>query len=233
VIAEQKLTLSHLIDPSSAKKLGKLLGVDAIVSGTITDLGISLRVNARLIGTETGEVFAVAACRLTKDEDVRRLMAPMSIQGRSHSLSTGNPLRPQPAITGTGKHVEFDNVGYEQDSPRLTIKLLSMETVEKGKAKFDFIFSQASWKDGANIGMHEAKRRVYIATSDGDRIDFYSCSGFELEKWRRVPSDLPVRFSVVFSRVPPMNQEFSIVLSLNWGSFGDYEYIIRGVRIPS
>ena len=55
IIAEQKLSLGGMIDQVSAQKLGKLLGVDAIASGTVTDLGKSLRVNARLISTNTGE----------------------------------------------------------------------------------------------------------------------------------------------------------------------------------
>ncbi|MDI6704375.1 MAG: FlgO family outer membrane protein [bacterium] len=74
VVEEQKLTLTQLIDPESAKQLGRILGVDAIVSGTITDLVDKLKVNARIIGTETGDVFAVASAAITKDETVVRLM---------------------------------------------------------------------------------------------------------------------------------------------------------------
>jgi TolB-like protein len=74
VVAEQKLSLTGVIDQTSAQKLGKLLGVDAIASGTISDLGKSLRVNARLISTSTGEVFAVAATEIAKDDSVTALM---------------------------------------------------------------------------------------------------------------------------------------------------------------
>lgn len=66
IIAEQKLSLTGVVDPASAKQLGKILGVDAIVAGSVTNLAQSVRVNARLISTETGEVFATAAanCRI-------------------------------------------------------------------------------------------------------------------------------------------------------------------------
>jgi len=74
VIAEQKLSLTGVIDPSSAKRLGRVLGVDAIVSGTITNLAQSLKLNARLISTETGEIFAVASTEIFKDESVTLLM---------------------------------------------------------------------------------------------------------------------------------------------------------------
>ncbi len=75
VLEEQKLSSTALVDPRSAQRIGKLLGVEAIVSGTITDLGRSLRVNARMISTETGRIFGVAAVGIGKDEVVRRLMA--------------------------------------------------------------------------------------------------------------------------------------------------------------
>jgi TolB-like protein len=75
VIKEQKLSLSGLIDPTSAKQLGKVLGVGAIVSGTITDLANTLKVNARLISTESGEVFSVASTEIMKDESVQKLIA--------------------------------------------------------------------------------------------------------------------------------------------------------------
>lgn len=74
IVNEQKLSLTGLIDQSTALRLGKLLGVDAIAAGTVTDLGKILDVNARLINTETGEVFGVASVEIAKDEAVLKLM---------------------------------------------------------------------------------------------------------------------------------------------------------------
>ena len=68
-IAEHKLRLQGIVDPKSAKELGKILGVDAIVSGTIADRGDSSRVNARLISTETGEVLSAAAVMVRRDKE--------------------------------------------------------------------------------------------------------------------------------------------------------------------
>ena len=78
IISEQKLSITGMIDENSAKELGRILGVDAIVSGTITDLGISLKVNARIISTETGKVFGVAGTKIVKDETVEKLMDRIS-----------------------------------------------------------------------------------------------------------------------------------------------------------
>jgi TolB-like protein len=73
IVNEQKLSLTGMIDPSTAQRLGKLLGVDAIAAGTVTDLGKALDINARLIDTQTGEIFAVASVEITKDEAVLKL----------------------------------------------------------------------------------------------------------------------------------------------------------------
>lgn len=86
-IAEHKLQLQGLVDPKSAKELGKILGVDAIVSGTIADVGNSMRVNARLISTETGEILSVAAVTM------RRERLPLSGSG-------GDEQRTAPKISG-------------------------------------------------------------------------------------------------------------------------------------
>ena len=96
VIKEQKLTLSGIVDPGSAKQLGRVLGVDAIVSGSISDLTKTVRVNARLISTETGEIFAVAATEFVKDQTVMDLMTARDQQttpGSRDSASSPKPAK--------------------------------------------------------------------------------------------------------------------------------------------
>jgi TolB-like protein len=74
ILDENKLAFTGIFDINTIKRLGRILGVDAIIAGTITDLGDSLRINARLISTETGEIYAVASAELMKDENIKVLM---------------------------------------------------------------------------------------------------------------------------------------------------------------
>ena len=91
VIAEQKLSLTGVVDPASARKLGSVLGVDAIVSGTVADRGETLKINARLIDTETGEVFSAAATEIVKDKEVFALLgtgaAETNAKSSAHSAN--------------------------------------------------------------------------------------------------------------------------------------------------
>ncbi|MFH1714932.1 MAG: FlgO family outer membrane protein [Elusimicrobiota bacterium] len=68
VLQEQKLQASGLIDSETAKSLGKILGVDAIITGTMMNISLNrLEVNAKLIKTETAEILAVSSMLVEKD----------------------------------------------------------------------------------------------------------------------------------------------------------------------
>lgn len=110
VMEEQKLVSSGIIDAQSAITLGRILGVEAIASGTVTDLGTSVKVNARLISTETGGVFAVASVEIVKDQVVRRLMGP--VISEPGVVTTGTDDKPTGSPTEI-KFLELDGLRIE------------------------------------------------------------------------------------------------------------------------
>ena len=68
VVGELKLQISGVIDPDSAKELGKVLGVEAIIAGSLLPAGTGkVEINARLIRTETAE--AIVASSVIVDQD--------------------------------------------------------------------------------------------------------------------------------------------------------------------
>lgn len=79
ILEEHKLSLTGIIDESTAKELGKILGVEYICSGTITDLTTDIKINARLISTETGKIISTASAKIEKDNTVKNLMSKSSI----------------------------------------------------------------------------------------------------------------------------------------------------------
>lgn len=74
LLGEMKLGQSGLIDPETAKKVGKIAGVDAIVTGSVTELQSYVALNCRLIDTQTGRVFGAAQAKIVKDDDLRKIM---------------------------------------------------------------------------------------------------------------------------------------------------------------
>jgi TolB-like protein len=56
VLKEQALTMTGLIDSSTAQKVGDLLGAEFVISGTISQAGKWTRIDINLIRVSTGEV---------------------------------------------------------------------------------------------------------------------------------------------------------------------------------
>jgi len=87
VFQEQAFSAQDAVDAETAQELGQLLGVEAILSGTIADLGDRLTVHARLIDTGTGKVLAAESVHLERTEPVLALYRstdgkPATTEGR-------------------------------------------------------------------------------------------------------------------------------------------------------
>lgn len=70
VLKEQKKEWSGLFDLSSAAKLGELLGVEAVLIGSVSDQGEQLSIRARLVDVETAQAIAAAATRVKETPNI-------------------------------------------------------------------------------------------------------------------------------------------------------------------
>jgi TolB-like protein len=82
IMEEQKLSAMGLVDEKTARQIGSILGVDAITTGTITDLNTSVKINARLIASGTGSIFSVASIQVPMSREVEILL------GKRHSAQS-------------------------------------------------------------------------------------------------------------------------------------------------
>jgi TolB-like protein len=101
VMAELKLQASGTIDASSAQQLGKVLGVEAIVTGTLVEMQAGqIEVNARLIKTETAQAIGASQVMLKKDwiGDAATAPAPAPAQPQTYQQPAyQQPVYQQPA----------------------------------------------------------------------------------------------------------------------------------------
>lgn len=74
IIKENKLSATGLIDPETARKLGKIAGVDALVTGTLTPFGDNVRVTVKVLDAETADVLDAAKSNFAKTQAVNDLL---------------------------------------------------------------------------------------------------------------------------------------------------------------
>ncbi len=108
VLKEQKLSTTGLIDSKTMQKVGKILGVDALVTGSITDLGNIIEVNARIISVETGDIIGTASSRIPKVGTVATLLSQNNQKSPTASDSSSEKSS-STKVVSKSKSLKFSN----------------------------------------------------------------------------------------------------------------------------
>ncbi|MCH5377844.1 MAG: CsgG/HfaB family protein, partial [Planctomycetes bacterium] len=92
---EQELSVAGLTDPEQSNRVGRLTGAKILITGSVLQVGDSLYVVAKLIGTETTRVFGASAKgKVTEELDAIVMQLAESVADRIREQ--GDLLVPQP-----------------------------------------------------------------------------------------------------------------------------------------
>ena len=96
IMAEHKLASTGIIDPQTARKLGKIAGVEALITGTITPFGDSIRLSVKVLDTETAKMISASTGNIAKTDAIEELLArgiemPARGAGRPRAISSARP----------------------------------------------------------------------------------------------------------------------------------------------
>ncbi len=145
VLEEQNLGMTGLVDVSSAAQIGKMLGVEAIVTGTITDMGHALRINARVIATETAGVFAVSSVSIDKDAHLVSMMNRVSTQ----------PVQPSADVSSDSDPGQVDFKFPEIRTEDVNFEIVAAVVTNNHKAIIDIMITNVHHLD-KEVGINRA-----------------------------------------------------------------------------
>lgn len=92
ILAEHKLTLTGLVEPKNARKLGKFAGVEAILFGTVTTLDGKIVLTVKAISTETAQIVAAGKATFKKTSELQMLSTrPASSASTAAGTSSASP----------------------------------------------------------------------------------------------------------------------------------------------
>jgi len=192
VLAELKFSMSDLVDPAKAKQLGKMVGVEAILVGTVSDLGNQVDLDARLIEIETNRMLLGATVTISKDPSVTTMLE----RGRQEPLTVQPALSPQSAPVTAG--VQSRKVGDITFTVKRVIVSKGVVTV-----MLDILnHSEKELKLATTQGV-----RPGLADNKGNRFEYPGDEGGLISTWSRPENwrtltpksnnDLTLRFTPV------------------------------------
>ena len=94
ILHEHQLKSEGLLDPETTRELGKLAGVDIVVTGSLTDVGDSIRVLAKALSTDSARIVAASSETLAKTPQIATLL---SAETSSSGNTADSATAPQPA----------------------------------------------------------------------------------------------------------------------------------------
>jgi TolB-like protein len=131
ILQEHRLAASGVIDPQAARQLGKIAGVQALVTGSITPLGDIIRVSIKVLDTETAHVISMTTMDVPKTETLSLLVkqGPGNLPTAGdtpHSKDVGTsgattPAKPLQTLT-TSVH-QFDLLGCSRRGTNVQCEL--------------------------------------------------------------------------------------------------------------
>jgi len=80
IMDEMKFQYSGYVSDESMQSIGKMLGAQAVISGSLTDMGVNYRFRIRIINVETAAVQRQISLDLKKDTQVAYLLGNASAQ---------------------------------------------------------------------------------------------------------------------------------------------------------
>ena len=156
ILEEQKLGQTGILNAATAAEIGKGIGVDAIVLGSVTTAGSNIAINARLIDTETAEIIAAQdeMSRRTTIQDLKNMITRLA-----RKIAQDLPLVQGYVISVDGDKLTLDigsNKGIKKGMKcivyregkeiihPMTKKVLGKETEELGEVKLIAVYPEYS-----------------------------------------------------------------------------------------
>jgi TolB-like protein len=156
IVAEQKLSTTGLVDESTASQLGKLLGVEVIITGSILKLRNSIDINARIINVQSGSIIAAENISTDTDKDYHDLVKQLTAKIMQNFPLTGYIVKKDNKIATidlgmiSGLAVGTEFVVYKEGEiikhPK-TGEVLDVEKIQTGQIRITKVDSNVAIGD--------------------------------------------------------------------------------------
>lgn len=209
ILKEHKLSATGLIDPTTARKLGKIAGVDAIVTGTITPFGERVRVSVKVLATDTAKIICASRGNIPKTKAIEELLAKGIETGIEAAAPGTTPAKPKEKRYAAIQKVEANNFTFElqeckMSGTNITCKLLITNNDQDRELTVNpHRFIGGHWRNLSRI--FDDSGNIYEAT----QVQIGNQRGRKAKLM--LISDVPTRLILNFEEVSPQARRISLL----------------------
>jgi len=226
VLEEQRLTMSGLFDAKAMESVGKILGIDAIVTGSISDLGNDVKVNARLIGVDTARVLAVARTSIPKIGIVEKLMEK---EVETTLLVSGDRISIASTISTTRKTSRKN----KKPSFKNNFVVITVESLKKSK-KGDSLSAIVTYENISekSVSFTILQDNTYLTDENAERWSLKSSSGIRTDRGYSTDLDSKTKIQTLL-KFSPEGDTKGNVFTLSIGHYrpSTFSAIISSLRL--
>lgn len=204
LLQEHKLSSTGLIDPATAKKLGQIAGVDALVTGTLTAFGDTVRMAIKVLDTSTARIVAATTAEIAKTKRIEELDKQGVGSAASASRSTSRDAAPAPSPMPEP---------VETEGLRFTLKRCARAG---GGLRCELLIENLT-ESATNLYFYASAESVLYDSSGNQYVDAAVSLGTSASSGRHASQELlpgiPLAAKITFSGVPSGITEGSLSLS--------------------
>jgi TolB-like protein len=156
VLKEQQLGMTGMISQETAARVGELLGVKVIITGSVIQIGNTVEVNARLINVEDGSILKAEKIRGPGLEAIERMMDSLvevikrdfPLEGFVVMVSGKRAMIDLGRVHGVEPGMKFS--AFRKGEPvrhPITGKMLKGEDIKLGEMAVQSVTPETSWAE--------------------------------------------------------------------------------------
>ncbi len=174
ILTEHKLYSTRLTAPDTIKQLGKLAGVDVLITGMLTRFNDDIRFTVKILDTETARIFGSTKGEIPNTGGIQELLDQGIIEQASFQTTNANSNSSSsiPSFINN-KVLEFPKIRikvedllYEKGN-RVSVFLSYYNKTDK-ELKIGLVSPYSNWNYG---------NRSFLVDQQGNRFTFHSGSG--------------------------------------------------------
>ncbi len=164
LLRENKLSLDGFINHESRRKIGNMIGIDTVISGSVTPIGSRVRLSVRAISVETGKIVSAQSVFITATQELLSLYG-QGLDNETAKLGVTRPIGQEmkrfrrDSIKLVGKYVRYQDHIYGGSAGENTAQATAFLMLENLSG---FGFEAAFKHDSAYIETCSSNRIVSV-----------------------------------------------------------------------